>query len=88
MHLHRTIKYQDAVHEYCNSDATVIVFAHEGRKGQTIWDYWFYGGYEASSGYVWFYSVQELVRRAIDEGGIDVADLGSSDCDAFSNLKN
>ena len=36
---------------------------------------------------MWFHSVNELVKRAVAEEGIDHADLGPSGTDAFSQLK-
>ena len=46
-----------------------------------------YGTDEAAKKYVWFHSVQSLARRAIEEEGVDYADLGPSGTDAFSELK-
>jgi len=48
---------------------------------------WFYATDEAAKNYVWFHSVQDLVRRAMAAEGIDVCDLGPSGSDAFSDLK-
>jgi hypothetical protein len=48
---------------------------------------WFYCDDEASKSYVWFHSVQELVKRAIESEGVDTVDLGPSGSDAFSELK-
>jgi hypothetical protein len=68
-------------------DGKVIAFAHEVRKGSTIRGQWFYGTDLASTSYVWFHSVRDLVKRAIAEEGVDVVDLGPSGSDAFSELK-
>uniref|UniRef100_A0A7S1BY18 N-acetyltransferase domain-containing protein n=1 Tax=Corethron hystrix TaxID=216773 RepID=A0A7S1BY18_9STRA len=65
----------------------VIAFAHEVVKGRTIRGQWFYSTDEASKCYVWFHSVQDLVRRAIEMENIDIVDLGPSGSDAFSELK-
>jgi len=82
-----TTRMVGEIQEYRNSDGRVIAFAHEVRKGRAIRGQWFYGGDEASKSYVWFHSVQELVRRAIDDESVDTADLGPSGSDAFSELK-
>ena len=65
----------------------MIAFAQEATKGRVIRGQWYYATDEAASLYVWFHSVQELVRRAIADEGIDYADLGPSGTDAFSALK-
>ena len=36
---------------------------------------------------MWFHSVRDLVRRAIEAEGVDMVDLGPSGTDAFSQLK-
>jgi len=87
-------RYIDTTHmtgeiqEYRNTDGRIIAFAHEVRKGQAIRGQWFYSTDEAAKSYVWFHSVQELVRRAIDAEGVTTADLGPSGTDAFSELKS
>ena len=48
---------------------------------------WFYSTDAAAKNYVWFHSVRDLVRRAIEAEGVDVVDLGPSGTDAFSELK-
>jgi hypothetical protein len=65
----------------------ILAFAHEIQKGNTLRGQWFYATDEASKRYVWFHSVYELVRRAIETEGIDIVDLGPSGSDAFSELK-
>lgn len=76
------------IREYRNTQTNqIIAFAHEVRKGRTIRGQWFYATDEASKSYVWFHSVQDLVRRAIENEDIDVVDLGPSGSDAFSDLK-
>jgi hypothetical protein len=83
-----TTRMVGEIQEYRDDDTgKVLAFAHEVRKGNTIRGQWFYGTDEASKRYVWFHSVHELVRRAIDTEGIDVVDLGPSGSDAFSELK-
>ena len=74
--------------EYRNSDGKVIAIAHEVRKGKTIRGQWFYCDDEASKSYVWFHSVYELVRKAIEMDGVTCVDLGPSGSDAFSKLKD
>merc|ERR1719401_395857 len=67
------------IQEYRDADTgKVLAFAHEVRKGNVIRGQWFYGTDEASNRYVWFHSVYELVRRAIDMEGIKIVDLGPS----------
>ena len=75
------------IQEYKNENGQVIAFAHEVRKGRTIRGQWFYCTDEGSKKYVWFHSVQELVKRSIDAVGVDTVDLGPSGSDAFSELK-
>mmetsp|Transcript_14640 Transcript_14640/g.21631 ORF Transcript_14640/g.21631 Transcript_14640/m.21631 type:complete len:364 (+) Transcript_14640:105-1196(+) len=82
-----TTRMAGEIREYRNADGKVIAFAHEVRKGRTIRGQWFYAGDEAAKSYVWFHSVQDLVRRAIEADGVDVVDLGPSGSDAFSELK-
>ena len=36
---------------------------------------------------MWFHSVRDLVRRAVEAEGVDMVDLGPSGTDAFSQLK-
>ena len=65
----------------------VLAFAQEATKGRVMRGQWFYASDEGSRRYVWFHSVRELVRRAIEADGVDFADLGPSGTDAFSVLK-
>jgi len=87
-------RYIDTTHmtgeiqEYRNADGRIIAFAHEVRKGRAIRGQWFYSSDEAAKSYVWFHSVQELVRKAIEADGVNTADLGPSGTDAFSELKS
>ena len=83
-----TTRMAGEIREYRNgTTGKVIAIAHEVRKGRTIRGQWFYADDEAAQNYVWFHSVYELVRRAIDAKDIDVVDLGPSGSDAFSELK-
>ena len=75
------------IREYRDADGKVIAFAHEARKGKVIRGQWFYSTDQAASSYVWFHSVKDLVRRAIEAEGVEFADLGPSGTDAFSVLK-
>ena len=83
-----TTRMTGEIQEYKNEQGNVIAFAHEVRKGRTIRGQWFYCTDEGSKNYVWFHSVQELVRRSIEADGIDTVDLGPSGSDAFSELKS
>jgi len=83
-----TTRMVGEIQEYRNADGVVIAFAHEVRKGRAIRGQWFYASDEASQSYVWFHSVQELVRRAVEADTVDTADLGPSGSDAFSQLKS
>lgn len=83
-----TTRMAGHIQEYRNTETNqIIAFAHEVRKGRTIRGQWFYATDEASKNYVWFHSVHDLVRRAIENEEIDVVDLGPSGSDAFSELK-
>jgi hypothetical protein len=83
-----TTRMTGEIREYRNeTSGKVIAIAHEVRKGKTIRGQWFYADDDAAKNYVWFHSVYDLVRRAIDAEGIDVVDLGPSGSDAFSELK-
>jgi len=82
-----TTRMVGEVQEYRNVEGRIIAFAHVVRKGRAIRGQWFYGSDEAAKSYVWFHSVQELVRKAIEADGIDTADLGPSGTDDFSDLK-
>lgn len=82
-----TTRMTGVIQEYRNGEGKVIAFAHEVRKAKTVRGQWFYADDEASKSYVWFHSVQELVKRAIETEGIDTVDLGPSGSDAFSELK-
>ena len=76
------------IREYRDPDTgEVIAFAHEVRKGRVIRGQWFYSTDAAAKAYVWFHSVQDLVRRAVAMEGVDMVDLGPSGSDAFSELK-
>ena len=75
------LEYRDTV------TGKIIGFAHEVTKGRTMRGQWFYCDDDAATRYVWFHSVSDLVRRAIDDPRIDVVDLGPSGSDAFTELK-
>ena len=75
------------IREYRDVDGTVIGFAHEVTKGRVMRGQWFYCTGVAAKKYVWFHSVKDLVRRAIEDESIDWCDLGPSGSDAFSELK-
>ena len=81
-----TTRMAGEIQEY-RKDGKVIAFAHEVSKGKTIRGQWFYATDEASKNYVWFHSVQELVKRAIEAEDVTVVDLGPSGSDAFTELK-
>uniref|UniRef100_A0A7S4M987 Uncharacterized protein n=1 Tax=Odontella aurita TaxID=265563 RepID=A0A7S4M987_9STRA len=82
-----TTRMAGEIREYRDESGRVIAFAHEVRKGRVMRGQWFYATDEASKSYVWFHSVKDLVRRAIETDGVDVVDLGPSGSDAFSELK-
>lgn len=83
-----TTRMAGSVREYRDSDTgRVIGFAHEVAKGRTMRGQWFYCDDDAATRYVWFNSVSDLVRRAIEDERIDVVDLGPSGSDAFTELK-
>lgn len=75
------LEYRDTI------TGKIIGFAHEVTKGRTMRGQWFYCDDDAATRYVWFHSVSDLVRRAIDDPRIDVVDLGPSGSDAFTELK-
>ena len=75
------------IREYRDEGGRVVAFAQEARKGRVMRGQWFYATDDASKRYVWFHSVQECVRRAIETEGVDMVDLGPSGTDAFSELK-
>ena len=79
-----TTRMTGEIQEYKNEEGKVIAFAHEVRKGRTIRGQWFYCTNEGAKKYVWFHSVQELVKRAIDAEGVDTVDLGPSGSDALA----
>lgn len=81
-----TTRMAGEIQEY-RLNGTVIAFAHEVHKGKTIRGQWFYASDEGSKNYVWFHSVQELVRRGIEADDVTVVDLGPSGSDAFTELK-
>lgn len=82
-----TTRMAGEIREYRDESGRVIAFAHEVRKGRVMRGQWFYATNEASKSYVWFHSVKDLVRRAIETPDVDVVDLGPSGSDAFSELK-
>ncbi len=83
-----TTRMAGVIQEYRDlSTNKVIGFAHEVSKGRTTRGQWFYCDDDAAKRYVWFHSVLDLVRRAIDDDRIDVVDLGPSGSDAFTDLK-
>ena len=65
----------------------VLAFSHQVRKGNTFQGHFIYTTDEASRRYVWFRSVYDLVKRAIETDGIDIVDLGPSGLDASSELR-
>ena len=75
------------IREYRDADGRVLAFAQEVTKGKVMRGQWFYSTDAGAKSFVWFHSVQELVRRAIEDEGVDFADLGPSGTDAFSELK-
>ena len=75
------------IQEYRDADGRVIAFSQEVQKGRVIRGQWFYATDAAAKSYVWFHSVHDLVRRAIETDGVDMVDLGPSGSDAFSALK-
>jgi len=81
-----TTRMAGEIQEY-RLDGKVIAFAHEVHKGKTIRGQWFYATDEAAKNYVWFHSVQELVKRGIEADDVTVVDLGPSGSDAFTELK-
>jgi len=83
-----TTRMTGEIREYRNNPQNqIIAFAHEVQKGRTIRGQWFYANDEAAKSYVWFHSVHDLVKRAIESEGVDVVDLGPSGSDSFSELK-
>eukprot|EP00581_Thalassiosira_minuscula_P022148 CAMPEP_0184426432 /NCGR_PEP_ID=MMETSP0738-20130409/152450_1 /TAXON_ID=385413 /ORGANISM="Thalassiosira miniscula, Strain CCMP1093" /LENGTH=156 /DNA_ID=CAMNT_0026789643 /DNA_START=15 /DNA_END=485 /DNA_ORIENTATION=+ len=83
-----TTRMAGSVREYRDSSTDkVIGFAHEVTKGRTMRGQWFYCDDDAAKRYVWFHSVKDLVKRAIEDDRIDVVDLGPSGSDAFTELK-
>ena len=83
-----TTRMAGVIQEYRDlSTNRVIGFAHEVSKGRTTRGQWFYCDDDAAKRYVWFHSVLDLVRRAIEDDRIDVVDLGPSGSDAFTDLK-
>lgn len=75
------------IREYRDAEGRVIAFAQEVTKGRVMRGQWFYSTDAGAKSFVWFHSVQELVRRAIADADVDYADLGPSGTDAFSELK-
>ena len=82
-----TTRMTGEIREYRNEQGKVIGFAHEVQKAKTVRGQWFYCTDEGSKSYVWFHSVQELVKRAIASESVDTVDLGPSGSDSFSELK-
>ena len=83
-----TTRMAGNVLEYRDADTgRIIGFAHEVVKGRTMRGQWFFCDNDAATRYVWFHSVSDLVRRAIEDDRIDVVDLGPSGSDAFTELK-
>jgi hypothetical protein len=82
-----TTRMAGEIQEYRCPAGKVIAFSHEVRKGKTVRGQWFYATNQAAKNYVWFHSVHELVKRAIEMEGVTVVDLGPSGSDAFSELK-
>merc|ERR1712194_283981 len=83
-----TTRMAGSIREYRDASThKVIGFAHEVTKGRTMRGQWFYCDDDAAKRYVWFHSVRDLVRRAIEDDRIDVVDLGPSGSDAFTDLK-
>ena len=83
-----TTQQAGVIREYRDAETgRVLAFAHEVQKGRCMRGQWFYGTDAASKRYVWFHSVHELVRRAIESDGVDHADLGPSGSDSFTELK-
>mmetsp|Transcript_22390 Transcript_22390/g.51649 ORF Transcript_22390/g.51649 Transcript_22390/m.51649 type:complete len:408 (+) Transcript_22390:54-1277(+) len=76
------------IREYRDAAGRVLAFSQEATKGRVMRGQWFYATDAAAKRFVWFHSVQELVRRAIADEGVDYADLGPSGTDAFSELKH
>lgn len=75
------------IREYRDEDGRVLAFAHEVTKGRVMRGQWFYTTDAGAKRFVWFHSVQELVRRSIEDPEVDHADLGPSGSDDFSLLK-
>ncbi len=75
------------IREYRDAEGRVIAFAQEVTKGRVMRGQWFYATDAGANSFVWFHSVQELVRRAIEDEQVHYADLGPSGSDAFSELK-
>eukprot|EP00586_Coscinodiscus_wailesii_P015615 CAMPEP_0172496962 /NCGR_PEP_ID=MMETSP1066-20121228/94712_1 /TAXON_ID=671091 /ORGANISM="Coscinodiscus wailesii, Strain CCMP2513" /LENGTH=287 /DNA_ID=CAMNT_0013269519 /DNA_START=407 /DNA_END=1270 /DNA_ORIENTATION=+ len=74
-----TTRMAGTIREYRDVESGVVIaFAHEVKKGRTVRGQWFYASDDAARRYVWFHSVMELVRRAIEDDGVDTVDLGPS----------
>ncbi|KAL7540942.1 hypothetical protein ACHAXR_010498 [Thalassiosira sp. AJA248-18] len=83
-----TTRMAGSIREYRDTSTDkVIGLAHEVTKGRTMRGQWFYCDDDAAKRYVWFHSVRDLVKRAIEDERIDVVDLGPSGSDAFTELK-
>ena len=84
-----TTRMAGNIKEYRDKETNkVIGFAHEVAKGRTVRGQWFYCDDDAATRYVWFNSVYNLVKEAIDDDRIDVVDLGPSGSDDFTDLKS
>mmetsp|Transcript_46782 Transcript_46782/g.69202 ORF Transcript_46782/g.69202 Transcript_46782/m.69202 type:complete len:355 (-) Transcript_46782:320-1384(-) len=78
-----TTRMTGVIREY-SCGGRVVAFLHEIRKGKTIRGQWFYATDEGARKFVWFHSIRELVRRAVEreEGvDVDVVDLGPNGSD-------
>jgi hypothetical protein len=84
-----TTRMTGEICEYRNSTTgRVMAIAHQVRKGKTIRGQWFYCDDDAAKNYVWFHSVYQLVKQAVETNGeVTCVDLGPSGSDSFSELK-
>jgi hypothetical protein len=83
-----TTRMTGEILEYRNATTgRVMAIAHQVRKGKTIRGQWFYADDQAAKNYVWFHSVYQLVKQAIETDGVSCVDLGPSGSDSFSELK-
>jgi len=78
-----TTRMAGEIREYRDVDTgKVLAFAHEVRKGSVWRGQWFYATNEAARRYVWFHSVYDLVRRAVEESRPDGGSSGSGSSSA------